>query len=172
MRMAVSLAISMSSGRPSFAQIHDEPHSLDCVAGVHVTTLEAVAEGAVGEHVLHNESAKLRTDKYVTHFVKEVVGSALESIFVEEVLYFERKIAQNHRQSEVLEIARTGVELVPLALGLSRRSSTLFHALSAISSYSLLPGGLCQLAESHCGEGVGEDIVRLDQRLALAGGGK
>ena len=96
------------------------------------------------------------------------VDGTLHEVGVEQRFYLKSKVAQNHRQSEVLERAGTRVHLVPFSFGvINFREHDVEGALCNVGIL-LVAGGNAQLTECHSGESVGEDVVRLHKRLSLA----
>ena len=82
----------------TLAQVHDEPHGLDIMPRSDLTSLERIGKFTRVKHVFHNDSVKFGTIKYFHHLVYALVDDIFQEILVEQVLYFERQVAQYHRQ--------------------------------------------------------------------------
>lgn len=152
----------------ALAQVHDEPHGLDGVAGIHVAAFEAVHQRVVRVQGLDDESAQLGTEEHVHHLVDAGIHGLHHEVLVQQVLYLQCQVAENHGQGEALQVARAGMQLVPLAFGVVYLGEDDVERL--LGNLGILPvaGGEAELAERHGGKGVGEDVVGFHQGVAPA----
>lgn len=74
------------------AEVHDEPHGFDGVAGVEEAAVHAVDEVTVGAEVL-NDEAYLGAVEDVHDFVEAGFDGLVKEVFVEEGLDFESYVA-------------------------------------------------------------------------------
>ncbi len=91
----------------ALAEVHDEPHGLDGVAGVHLAAVEAIDEVAVLAQGFHDE-AELGAVEDIHDLVQAVVDGFLQEGGLQQRLYLEGHVAEDHRQVEGLQGAGTG----------------------------------------------------------------
>lgn len=106
--------------------------------------------------------------KDLHHLVQACFDRFVDEFPVDELLDFQRQVAQDHRQREILDRTRPGMCLAPLALGVR---TLLEHPVESLFGDGGIPGvarGDGQLREGHRGEGIRENVVGVDQRPAVA----
>ena len=151
----------------AFAEVHNEPHSFDGVAGIELPAVEAVDELAVGAEVFDDE-AELGLVEHVHHFVYAVFDGLLKEGGREQRLYLQRDVAEYHGQGKRLQRAGAGGCLVPAAFGTVELGEHDVEGAAGDVGVFLATGGQGELSEGDDGEGVGEDVVGLYQGVPFA----
>ena len=147
-------------------EVHQEPCRLDGMTGVHLATVEAVHQFAVLAQSLYYQ-AELRLIEHVHHLVDAVLDGLLQEGGVNERLYLQSHVAEYHRQVEGLQSPRSRRCLVPAALGIVHPRQHYLECLAGYVGIFLTARRYAELAVGNGGKGVGEDVVRLHQRMAL-----
>ena len=96
------------------------------------------------------------------------VDRLLDEFGVYELFDFEGEVAEDHREREILHRSRSRVSLCPLTLWIRAFFEYPVECLLRDLRVFVVSGSHCQLCESHGGECVGEDVVRVYDGLALA----
>ena len=96
-----------------------------------------------------------------------VDGSLDEGGIIDDVLHLESHVADNHREGEILHRTGSGTGLQPLSLRIASPFQNASEGSLGYFSIFRTSGSLRKLGECHAGKGIGEDIVRLDQRLSF-----
>ena len=158
----------------ALAEVHDEPHRLDGMAGVELAAVEAIDEVAVLAQGFDDE-AEFGAVEDVHDLMQAVVDGLLQEGRFEEGFNLKSNVAENHGQVEGLQRAGAGRSFVPAAFGVvglgeNDVEGALGDGGIFLASF-FLPGrgeGYGELSEGDGGEGVGEDVVGLHEGMAFA----
>ena len=137
------------------------------MTGILQSAFVTVDQLTVLRDVLHNH-VQLGTIEHIQHLVQADVDGLLQEGRLQKVLNLQRYVAQNHRQSEVLHGTCPRSGLAPTIL---RVIATCEHDVERLLCYVGIFGiarSLVQLTEGYHSKGVGEDVVRLHQRMSFA----
>ena len=80
------------------------------MTGIQQTAVHAIHHLVVGAKVLYNQT-KFGTIEYVHHLVHTGLDGLVEEVLVEERLYLQRHVTENHGQGKTLQRASTGSSL-------------------------------------------------------------
>lgn len=149
------------------AEVHDEPHSFERVAGIDLPAFERVGELAVRCDVL-DDQPQLPAVEDLHDLVDAIPDRRVEQRGVDHLLRFERHVAEDHRQGEILQVARARDGLAPRSLGVVAFFEN--PREGALGDFGILVAarGESRLREGHRGERVGKDVVGSHERPAFA----
>ena len=137
------------------------------MSGINLAALETVHKASVRGKILQNHT-EVRLIEHIHYLVDALVNGLLdEGRVIDDVLDLESHVADNHRESEILHRTGSRIGLEPLSLRVSPPGKDAVEGRLCDFSIFRTAGSLRKLRESHAGQGVGENIVRLDQRLSL-----
>ena len=132
---------------------------------IHVTAVKRVAQLVVDCHILHDKS-QLRTIEHVKHLVQTGVDCAVKIFRLYQMLDFQCEIAQNHRQRKILQVARSGMQLAPLALWVVFLLQNDVERAAGNVVIFIIACGKPQLSKRYRCECIREDVVGIYQRIA------
>ena len=101
-----------------------------------------------------------------------VDGLVDKSRIINDILYFESHITDNHRKGEILHRTGSRIEFVPLSLRIGAAREDALEGLLGDFCILFTACSLGELGKCHTSEGVREDVIRLNYRFTLAGYGK
>ena len=150
------------------AQIHHEPQRFQIVSGIHAAAFETVHQGAVRGQVFHHD-AQIRLIKDIKYLMQGFLdGLAQQGLVLDDGFHFQGHVTNDHGQGEILHGTRSGNSLAPLPFGIGAALQNTLEHLTGHIGIMLTAGGDGQLCKGHAGEGVGENVVRSNNRLSLA----
>jgi len=138
------------------------------VSGIDRTPLERVHQRIVRRRDILDDQPQVGLIKHVQHLVQTGFDNLVDELRIDQVLDFEREVAQDHRQRKVLHRTRAGVALAPFTLGIRAFFKHPVEGLPGNQGVLFVAGRFGQLRKSHRGEGIGEDVVGIDDRLSVA----
>ena len=149
----------------TLAEVHAEPHRLNAMAGIHETAVKRVAQLIVDCHIFHDEP-QLRTIEQVKHLVQAGVDCAVKIFRLYQMFDFQCEIAQNHRQREIFQVARSGMQLAPLAFRVVFLLQNDVERAAGNVVILIIACGKPQLPKRYRCECIRKDIIWINQRIA------
>ena len=152
---------------PALGNIHDEPHRFDAMAGVEQTSFKTVQFASVGGNLLAKNMPSC-IEKQGKNLVQAGINCLVEYAGIKLPLQFERQIGQDHWQRQRDHGPGAGDGLCVFALGIVLAAQNIPVSMICDLPGLLVLGRQRVLAEGHRRKTIGENVIGLHERPAIA----